>query len=370
MSLPLAAAYLLTSTTPGAAVEAPETVVSQPAPETMQAETERPDAASQDGLAPQNSIIVTGELEAPPGDPLEKLNLQTFELTQSVDRALVAPVAEVYEENLPKPARRALRNFFRNLLEPVNFLNYLLQFKPGKAFETLGRFTLNSTVGLAGIFDVAKKEPFKLPYRRNGFANTLGYYGVGPGPFLVVPLVGATTLRDLLGGLVDQSVVPLAVGSPFNTPYYAIPAYTVNSLEFRINFDSKLKEINDSVDPYSAMRETYLCQREADIAALKNRPPPRDCRLDALFAELDAKDAAMAPASAPAMVPAASGTATDAAQPVNAPESDPAITVVEEAGSEPAPQMDTPALHQPSLSLEDGCAFLEQGVDSLHVVPC
>lgn len=366
MSLPLAAAYLLTSTAPAALAEVPETPVVQQAPLATQAETEQPEATVGEADTPQNSIIVTGELEAPPGDPLEKLNLQTFELTQSVDRALVAPVAGAYEEKLPKPARRALRNFFRNLLEPVNFLNYLLQFKPGKAFETLGRFTLNSTVGVAGIFDVAKKEPFNLPYRRNGFANTLGYYGVGPGPFLVVPLVGATTLRDLLGGLADQSVVPLAVGAPFNTPYYAIPAYTVNSLEFRINFDDKLKEINDSVDPYSAMRETYLCQREADIAALRNRPPPRDCSLEALFAEEDARQAA---AAAPAMVGA--GEAIDSIEP--RPESVPAESGFEEKAepiSEPNSLPNQPGLHHDSLSLENGCAFLDQGVDTLHVVSC
>lgn len=159
----------------------------------------------------------------------------------------------------------------------------MLQLKPGKALETVGRFAINTTVGVAGLFDVAKKEPFNLPYRRNGFANTLGYYGVGPGPFLVLPLVGATTLRDLLGSGIDQSILPFAVGKPFNTPYYAIPAYTVNSLEFRIEFDERIGQINDSDDPYYALRESYLCNREADIAALKNQPPPRDCSIEAIM---------------------------------------------------------------------------------------
>lgn len=236
-----------------------------------------------DPVADEGEIIVTGDSETRQVDPLVQVNEAAYALTQEVDQALVEPIAEVYEEDLPSPVRKGLRNFFRNLMEPVNALNYLLQLKPGKAFETVGRFAINTTVGVGGLFDVAKKKPFNLPHRRNGFANTLGYYGVGPGPFLVIPLVGATSLRDLLGSGIDQSILPFAVGKPFNTPLYAIPAFTVNSLEFRIQFDEKLKEIRDSDDPYFAARETYLCQREAEIAALKNRPPPRDCSIEALL---------------------------------------------------------------------------------------
>lgn len=309
-----------------------------------------------------NQIIVTGDLPPPPGDPLVKLNETTFAVTQSVDRAVVQPVAEVYEEKLPKPVRRGLRNFFRNLLEPVNFLNYMLQLKPGKAAETLGRFTINSTVGVAGLIDVAKKKPFNLPYRRNGLANTLGYYGVGPGPFLMVPLVGATTLRDLLGGLIDQSVVPLAVGAPFDTPYYAVPAYTVNSLEFRIEFDEKLTQINDSVEPYTAMREVYLCQREADIAALKNRPPPRDCSVDALMAD------PVQPVAAPALIEPIEQLENE---PEQAPQQEASSeTLVDVPVSEPVYAPAPIGLHHPSLTLENGCALLEQGVDTLYVISC
>src|SRR3546814_7125122 len=71
---------------------------------------------------------------------------------------------------------------------PINFLNFLFQFKIGKAVETVGRFAINSTIGVAGIFDVAKKPPVNLPYRPNGFANTLGFYGVEPGPYFFLPL--------------------------------------------------------------------------------------------------------------------------------------------------------------------------------------
>src|SRR3546814_9806039 len=82
-------------------------------------------------------------------------------------------------------------------------------FKIGKALETVGRFAINSTIGAAGVFDVAKKAPINLPYRSNGFANTLGFYGVEPGPYFFLPLVGPTPLRDMVGDGIDLLVLPV-----------------------------------------------------------------------------------------------------------------------------------------------------------------
>ncbi|MCL4671904.1 MAG: VacJ family lipoprotein, partial [Sphingomonadaceae bacterium] len=216
-------------------------------------------------------IVVEGQQDVP-GDPLSRLNAQTFEVTEKVDAAVVEPLATGYQEGIPRPVRKGLFNFFSNLREPVVFLNFLLQGKPGKAAETLGRFAINSTIGVAGLVDVARKEPFNLPRRRNGFANTLAVYGVKEGAFLVVPLVGPTTVRDLVGTLVDNTVVPTIAGKPFTEPYVALPAFTVVSLESRIEIDEKLKQIRDSDEPYATLRETYLCERRAEIAALRNRP--------------------------------------------------------------------------------------------------
>ncbi len=296
---------LLASASPIPLVEVPTVVAVQVAEVAVQAapEGEQPvDQAPEAGLpetTPPETPPAEGEgriiyVEATqvetPGDPLENLNATSYNIVMGVDSAVVEPVSEVYEEDLPKPFRNALRNFLRNLIEPVNALNFLLQLKPGKAAETLGRFAINSTIGLAGLIDVAEEEPFNLPYRRNGLANTLGYYGVGPGPFLVLPLIGATTLRDLVGTTVDQAIMPAVLGAPFNTPYYAVPAYTVSSLQYRMEFDDRYDAIHESVDPYMAMRENYLCLREADIADLHNQPPPRDCSIDALMAALQPAD--------------------------------------------------------------------------------
>ena len=136
--------------------------------------------------------------------------------SQAVDKAVIGPVARAYGESVPRPIRKGLRNFLFNLREPVVFLNYMLQLKPGKAAETVGRFAINSTIGIAGVLDQAKRKPFNLPRRRNGFANTMGYYGVKSGPFFYLPLIGPTTLRDFFGTVVDQVELDLHAGQrPF-----------------------------------------------------------------------------------------------------------------------------------------------------------
>lgn len=359
MGLPTATALLFLTTAPVPQADTPpepqpmveqevlEEAGDQPAPAEEDAAFDvnaalREQDAPPDPEAPVGTIVVTGE--GTPGDPLGAVNQQVFEVSQQVDRVLVEPIAAAYEDDIPKPIRFGLRNFFRNLREPVNALNYLLQLKPGKAAETLGRFAINSTLGVGGLIDVAEKEPFNLPYRRNGFGNTLGYYGVGPGPFFVLPLIGSTTLRDLIGSGLDQAIVPTLVGKPFNTPYYAVPAYTVTSLEFRIEYDDRLEEITESIDPYWAARETYLCQREADIAALKNRPPPRDCSVEALLA---AEDARMGFAPSPA-------APQENAAPAPVPEE--AETPAPESMDEPTSEMDTDA---PPISMVGEEPYIE-----------
>ena len=123
------------------------------------------------------------------------------------------------------------------------FLNFLLQFKIGKAAETLGRFAVNTTFGVGGLFDVAKTKPFNLPYRRNGFANTLGFYGVEPGPFFYLPVFGATTLRDMAGNGLDMLVLPTAIGKPFNRTAYAVPTTVVRALNDRIERDAEIERL-------------------------------------------------------------------------------------------------------------------------------
>ncbi|WP_313440532.1 VacJ family lipoprotein [Novosphingobium sp.] len=223
---------------------------------------------------PESEIVVTAPQPPPPGDPLERINAESFKVVQSVDKAVLEPVAKAYNKGLPRPVRKGLRNFFTNLGEPVVFAAFLLQLKPGKAAETAGRFVINTTLGVGGLMDVAKKKPFNLPYRPNGVANTLGYYGVGPGPYMYLPIIGPTTLRDIIGDSIDKLLLPAAIGKPFTNPEVVIPMTVVRQLGERAAFDERINEIREEDRPYATYRDLYLKQRQAEIDALHGRVTP------------------------------------------------------------------------------------------------
>lgn len=223
-------------------------------------------------LPPQQEVTVFAV--KPPhakGDPLEGFNRTMFDAHQKFDHAVLRPVAMGYKHAVPKPVRSGLRNVLSNLTEPIVFLNDLLQLKPLHALKTLGRFVFNSTLGLGGLLDVAKLPGFKLPHRPNGFGDTLGYYGVKPGPYLFLPFVGPTDLRDLLGGQADGLVLPIAVGDPFDRLEYQIPKGVVSGLDQRAEADQDLNALfGTAVDPYATLRSVYLQDRAGEIAALKH----------------------------------------------------------------------------------------------------
>jgi phospholipid-binding lipoprotein MlaA len=208
-----------------------------------------------------------------PGDPLEGFNRKMFAVQDGLDRAIIRPAAIGYRHVVPKPVRGGLRHFISNLTEPIVFLNYLLQLKPGKAAETLVRFTVNSTIGVGGVLDLAKLPSIGLPHRPNGFGNTLGFYGIKPGPYLFLPLVGPTNLRDFLGGQADNLAIPvLAAGKPFNQPAYLVPNAVIGGLDQREQNDDDLRALYaGAVDPYASLRSVYLQDRKAEIDALHHR---------------------------------------------------------------------------------------------------
>lgn len=221
--------------------------------------------------ADSDEIVVKARARHVPGDPLQEINAKSFAVVQEVDKAVLGPVALAYKGGIPSPIRSGLRNFLYNLREPVVALNFMLQLKPGKAFETAGRFAVNSTVGAAGLMDIAKRKGINLPRRPNGFANTLGYYGVKNGPFFFLPMFGPTTLRDFVGNVLDRVAIPIGLGGPFKERYYTIPANTVGVIDYRAEFDEQLMKIRASDDPYVAARTFYLKRRQAEIDALHGR---------------------------------------------------------------------------------------------------
>lgn len=260
---------------PVAPVSAAPVAPASTAPQPPQSDASPGDTATQTKPATPtaddtSAIVVTARFHSA-ADPVEKLNVASFQAVQAVDDAVIAPVTHAYNHVLPEPVRDGISNALNNLDEPIVFLNFLLQLKPGKAIETLGRFIINSTLGVAGLFDVAKKKPFNLPRRSNGLADTLAYYGVGPGPYLFLPLIGATTLRDALARPFDLALLPFLVPKPFGNPYVALGKGTLNALVDRDENDKKLKQLRATEDPYVSMREEYLARRRAEIEVLKGK---------------------------------------------------------------------------------------------------
>ncbi len=204
------------------------------------------------------------------GDPLEGFNRAMYKVFKVLDRFFYRPVSIAYRKVIPKIVRGGIRHVFSNAGEPIVFVNDLLQLKPKRALRTFGRFTINSTIGIGGLVDVARTDDFKLPHRENGFGNTLGRYGVGPGPYLFLPFVGPSNFRDVLGDAADGIVLPYAVGSPFDDPRFQIPKSVITGLDRRAESDAELRALEaGAVDPYATLRSAYLQDRAAAVADLR-----------------------------------------------------------------------------------------------------
>ncbi len=226
-------------------------------------------ASDSDPVDDTTAIVVTAR---PKADPLESVNTFSYNTIQVVDHAFTRPAAMAYKHTLPTPVRSGLRNFFNNLHEPIVFLNFVLQLKPGKALETLARFSINTTLGAGGLVDIARRKPFHLQRRPNGFAWTLGYYGVHPGAYLFLPLIGPTTVRDFFGRAIDLAILPTVVGSPFNNPVYSALSTSSKALDERVETDEEITRIRMAeTNPYAAIRREYLENRQAEIDALHTR---------------------------------------------------------------------------------------------------
>ena len=167
-------------------------------PATLSAQNVQPvDESTQAGYAGANTAQ---------SDPYEDWNRKVFRFNQTIDNWFLRPVAKAYRFVMPGVADKAVTNFFDNLTEIRNFVNSLLQLKPESAVVATGRFTYNTIFGLGGLFDVA--TVFDLPERPEDFGQTLGYWGVNSGPYLMLPLMGPSNPRDLSGFVTDSVLLP------------------------------------------------------------------------------------------------------------------------------------------------------------------
>lgn len=213
-------------------------------------------------------IVVSSRPLAP--DPARAINMASFAVTQSIDAAVLEPFSKGYEAVVPSPVRDGIHNVLYNLREPVVAANYLMQHKIGKTAETVARFVLNSTIGVAGIFDMAKRKPFRLPFHENGFADTLGFYGVPNGPYIYMPLFGSTTLRDLTGRIVDRAALPLAIGRNVLPTAAVVPMIVLGIVDRRVVNKERLRQERESADPYTTTRDNYLRRRANRIEELRH----------------------------------------------------------------------------------------------------
>jgi phospholipid-binding lipoprotein MlaA len=199
------------------------------------------------------------------GDPLEDTNRGIFSFNQAVDHAVLVPVAKTYRTVLPPPVRRSLHDFLRNLNGPVIFLNDTLQGHLDLAAETLGRLAINTTIGVGGMFDVA--AVIGIPYHGNDMGITLATWGFADGPYVVLPVLGPSNVRDLIGQVADSFADP---GDYVAGQHHLLWAVVVRSATAGIDVRSRnIESLADiektALDYYATIRSLYRQRRAAQI---------------------------------------------------------------------------------------------------------
>lgn len=198
-------------------------------------------------------------------DPWEMTNRDTLKLNGKIDKYVVGPVVGAYFFVVPTGGRRVVHNFVLNLSTPVIFTNDLLQGEAKRAGQTLARFTINSTLGLGGLFDPAT-HLFHVPKHDEDFGQTLAVWGVGEGPYLVLPFFGPQPPRDAFGQVVDLYMDPLLYLHIKQHIWWATARYAVTLLDLRGQTYSSMQDIQrSSVDYYVTLRSVYRQTRNKEI---------------------------------------------------------------------------------------------------------
>jgi phospholipid-binding lipoprotein MlaA len=203
--------------------------------------------------------------DTPPKDPLERLNRATYAFNDALDRMLARPAAKAYRKVVPEKARQGVSNFLANLAYPTVIVNDALQAKFVDAGSDTLRFLTNTVIGVGGIFDPATH--FRLPIHDEDFGQTLGAWGVPAGPYLVLPLLGPSDVRDAPGKVVDHftggdywlKYLPNDVAQSTKTDYVL---YAVRLLDRRTELLGTDETLQQAFDPYAVVRNAYVKRRE------------------------------------------------------------------------------------------------------------
>jgi phospholipid-binding lipoprotein MlaA len=207
-------------------------------------------------------------------DPIETPNRFIFSINRAVDIIAIRPIAVLYRDWVPEPAQKGVRNLLDNLGEPVTAINEVFQGDPSRALTTMARFLVNSTLGVAGLFDVATM--MGMPRTKEDAGKTIGMWaGVEPengGFYMVLPLIGPSNARDATGLMIDYAIDPFQIlPFAFNWDwwYIGLPRYGLNVIDYRSRTMFALDDLEkNSVDYYAALRSAYT-QNRADLIRAK-----------------------------------------------------------------------------------------------------
>jgi phospholipid-binding lipoprotein MlaA len=247
----------------GASAAAPARSAAEPAPSALESSDAIFDDSFNEGIGSTVS------------DPIEPVNRGIFAGNRVVDRVLLDPVTRFYGWLVPGPIKRSVRGVFDNLNQPVVIVNDLLQLQPRRAGSATARFLLNSTFGFAGLFDPASEAGFG-PHHSD-FGQTLGRAGIGPGIYLVLPLLGPSTTRDAIGVVFDTALRPDTWLLPIAPRLLIGGTWGITEREEHMESLEALE--SSSVDFYAAVRSAYWMSREAlvrgtSLASQVAAPPP------------------------------------------------------------------------------------------------
>lgn len=225
------------------------------------AQPAQPTQADPAAAAASEAPAVTG---APLADPWEPFNRRVFAFNTVVDRAVLEPAARGYRALTPRIARQGVSNALSNLNQPVTVANALLQGDVGRAAQSAGRFGVNSTIGVLGIFDVA--TGMGLERRQEDFGQTLGVWGVQPGIYLMLPLIGPSTVRDVTGTVVDVGFQPMTYAQGEDATEGRIALGALGALSAREAAIEQIEALrSNSPDPYVTVRSIYGQARESAV---------------------------------------------------------------------------------------------------------
>jgi len=242
-------------------------VAAEPPPEPLPEAQAAASSPQHDALLDEELELELDDRQTSFPDPFEDMNRRTLSLNQTIDRWVLDPVTDTYVYVVPDPAKRSVRHFFANLESPAIFVNDVLQGELVNAAVTVARFSVNTVVGLAGFFDPATS--MGLERHDADFGQTLAGAGFGSGPFLIVPILGPTTVRDGIGTLVDVAMQPtIYLLGPTPLVVASVQEGT-EGLTLRAQHGEDLKRLEEgSLDYYAALRSAYYQNRMATLGEL------------------------------------------------------------------------------------------------------